>query len=86
MTRRRVSAQGGWALPAQHPGATHTLLSPAGDGIDQAVGTVRRTVLPGGLRVITEQLPTVRSVSLLSLIHISEPTRQLMSSRMPSSA
>jgi len=64
VTRRRVSAQGGWALPAQHPGTTHTLLSPAGDGIDQAVGTVRRTVLPGGLRVITEQLPTVRSVSL----------------------
>jgi predicted Zn-dependent peptidase len=26
-------------------------------------GTVRRTVLPGGLRVITEALPAVRSVS-----------------------
>jgi predicted Zn-dependent peptidase len=51
-------------LPVQHPGTTHTLLSPTGEGIDQAVGTVRRTVLPGGLRVITEQLPTVRSVSL----------------------
>lgn len=64
MNRRRGGAQGGWALPVQHPGTTHTLLSPTGEGIDQAVGTVRRTVLPGGLRVITEQLPTVRSVSL----------------------
>ena len=64
MTRRRVGAGAGWALPVQHPGTTHTLLSPAGEGIDQAIGTVRRTVLPGGLRVITEQLPTVRSVSL----------------------
>lgn len=64
MTRRRGGAGAGWALPVQHPGTTHTLLSPAGEGIDQAIGTVRRTVLPGGLRVITEQLPTVRSVSL----------------------
>lgn len=64
MTRRRGGTGSGWALPAQHPGTTHTLLSPSGDGIDQAVGTVRRTVLPGGLRVITEQIPTVRSVSV----------------------
>jgi predicted Zn-dependent peptidase len=64
VTRRRGGAGGGWALPTQHPGTTHTLLSPGGEGIDQAIGTVRRTVLPGGLRVITEQLPTVRSVSL----------------------
>ncbi len=64
MSRRRGGVQGGWALPVQHPGTTHTLLSPTGEGIDQAIGTVRRTVLPGGLRVITEQLPTVRSVSL----------------------
>ncbi len=64
MTRRRGGVGGSWALPVQHPGTTATLLSPAGEGIDQAIGTVRRTVLPGGLRVITEQLPTVRSVSL----------------------
>ncbi len=64
MSRRRGGAGSGWSLPVQHPGTTHTLLSPAGEGIDQAIGTVRRTVLPGGLRVITEQLPTVRSVSL----------------------
>jgi predicted Zn-dependent peptidase len=64
VTRRRGGAVSGWALPAQHPGTTHTLLSPSGDGVDQAVGTVRRTVLPGGVRVITEQVPTVRSVSI----------------------
>ncbi len=51
MTRSR-------ALPKQRPGSTRTLLSEA-DG-----GLVRRTVLPGGLRVITEALPTVRSASI----------------------
>ena len=56
MSRRRGGVPGGWALPVQHPGTTHTLLSPSGEGIDQSIGTVRRTVLPGGLRVITEQL------------------------------
>ncbi|MFJ9522776.1 M16 family metallopeptidase [Kitasatospora sp. NPDC101801] len=42
----------------QRPGSTRTLLK----GVDGA-GTVRRTVLPGGLRVITETLPTVRSAT-----------------------
>ncbi|MFC9330531.1 M16 family metallopeptidase [Kitasatospora sp. NPDC057015] len=42
----------------QRPGTTRTLLK----GIDGA-GTVRRTVLPGGLRVVTETLPTVRSAT-----------------------
>ncbi|MFI0897632.1 M16 family metallopeptidase [Streptomyces sp. NPDC020983] len=37
---------------------TRTLL-PGADG----VGTVRRSVLPGGLRVVTETLPTVRSAT-----------------------
>ncbi|WP_405588659.1 M16 family metallopeptidase [Streptomyces sp. NBC_01190] len=37
---------------------TRTLL-PGSDGI----GTVRRSVLPGGLRVVTETLPTVRSAT-----------------------
>jgi predicted Zn-dependent peptidase len=41
----------------QKPGSTKVLIS----GADGAV--VRRTVLPGGLRVITETMPTVRSVS-----------------------
>ena len=46
-------------LPAlQEPGSTRTL-SAGRDG--NAV--VRRTVLPGGLRVITEAMPTVRSVA-----------------------
>jgi predicted Zn-dependent peptidase len=44
-------------LAEQKPGTTRTLIS----GHDGAV--VRRTVLPGGLRVITEAMPTVRSVS-----------------------
>ncbi|MFD7734480.1 M16 family metallopeptidase [Kitasatospora phosalacinea] len=42
----------------QRPGTTRTLLK----GTDGA-GTVRRTVLPGGLRVVTETLPTVRSAT-----------------------
>ncbi|KWW99721.1 insulinase family protein [Carbonactinospora thermoautotrophica] len=41
----------------QEPGTTVTLLSEK-DG-----GLVRRTVLPGGLRIITETMPTVRSVT-----------------------
>jgi predicted Zn-dependent peptidase len=48
------------ATPAgvqQRPGRTRTLLA-AADG-----GLVRRTVLPGGLRVVTESVPTVRSVT-----------------------
>ncbi len=44
-------------LSDQKPGSTKTLIS----GADGAV--VRRTVLPGGLRVTTEAMPTVRSVS-----------------------
>ncbi|WP_344469477.1 pitrilysin family protein [Kitasatospora kazusensis] len=43
---------------SQRPGTTRTLLK----GVDGA-GTVRRTVLPGGLRVVTETLPTVRSAT-----------------------
>ena len=35
-----------------------------GDGVPADGVTVRRTVLPGGLRVITESLPAVRSVAL----------------------
>ncbi|MGF1430747.1 M16 family metallopeptidase [Kitasatospora sp. LaBMicrA B282] len=42
----------------QRPGTTRTLLR----GVDGA-GVVRRTVLPGGLRVVTETLPTVRSAT-----------------------
>ncbi|MBA0051895.1 insulinase family protein [Streptomyces sp. AJS327] len=48
---------GGRAV-ARVPARTATLLS----GVDGA-GAVRRTVLPGGLRVVTETLPTVRSAT-----------------------
>jgi predicted Zn-dependent peptidase len=43
---------------SQQPGETVTLH----DGTEGG-GVVRRTVLPGGLRVVTETMPTVRSVS-----------------------
>lgn len=39
---------------------TTTTLHPGKDG----AGIVRRTVLPGGLRVVTETMPTVRSVAV----------------------
>ncbi len=45
-------------IPDQRPGSTRTLLTPEEGGL------VRRTVLPGGLRVITEQMPGVRSASI----------------------
>ena len=42
----------------QRPGTTRTLLS-----ADQG-GLVKRTVLPNGLRIITEQMPSVRSAAI----------------------
>lgn len=42
----------------QEPGTTVTLLEPQGGS-----GLVRRTVLPGGLRVVTETVPGVRSAA-----------------------
>ncbi|HVS67770.1 MAG TPA: pitrilysin family protein [Mycobacteriales bacterium] len=42
---------------AQRPGSTRTLLT-ADDG-----GVIRRTVLPGGIRVLSESVPGVRSVA-----------------------
>ncbi len=51
-------------LPAgeQKPGSTRTLL-PAGTGPGAATGAVRRTVLPGGLRILTEEMPSARSAT-----------------------
>ncbi len=51
---------GSWSIdPDQEPGSTVTLLTPVkGD-----LGLVRRTVLPGGLRIITEHVPGVRSAA-----------------------
>jgi predicted Zn-dependent peptidase len=43
---------------AQRPGSTRALLGPGADS-----GGVRRTVLPGGLRIITEEMPSVRSTT-----------------------
>ncbi len=49
---------GSWAIDQdQEPGSTATLLTPEQGGL------VRRTVLPGGLRIITEQVPGVRSAA-----------------------
>jgi len=53
---RRVSSGRGLAGP-QRPGTTRTLSG----GTDGAL--VRRTVLPSGLRVLTEAVPTVRSAA-----------------------
>jgi predicted Zn-dependent peptidase len=52
-------------LPAvdQRVGSTRTLLKERGDAGDVA-STVRRTVLPGGVRVITEAMPGTRSATL----------------------
>ncbi len=51
--------------PAAHqkPGTTRTLLEQKDDG-GSVISRVRRTVLPGGLRVVTEQMPGVRSASI----------------------
>jgi predicted Zn-dependent peptidase len=43
----------------QRPGTTYTV-HPGAEG----AGVVRRTVLPGGLRVVTETMPTVRSAAV----------------------
>ncbi len=42
----------------QRPGTTRTLLTAEQGGL------VKRTVLPGGLRIITEQMPSVRSAAI----------------------
>ena len=47
----------------QKPGTTRTLLAEKDAG-GTVVTTVRRTVLPGGLRVVTEAMPGVRSASI----------------------
>ncbi len=57
-TRRRSSA-GSASSQTQRPGTTRLLA----DGTSGS-GLVRRTVLPGGLRVVTEQVPAVRSVTV----------------------
>ena len=53
MSRRAVP----FSVAGQPPGSTRTLLKD-GEG-----GVVRRSVLPSGLRIVTETMPQVRSVS-----------------------
>jgi predicted Zn-dependent peptidase len=52
-------------LPAaeQKAGSTRTLLRAGADNGNAVVGAVRRTVLPGGLRILTEEMPSARSAS-----------------------
>ena len=53
-----LAQPGSWSIdPDQEPGFTVTLLTAEQGGL------VRRTVLPGGLRVITEHVPGVRSAA-----------------------
>ncbi len=47
----------------QRPGSTRTLLTEKDSG-GSVVSQVRRTVLPGGLRVVTETMPGVRSATV----------------------
>ncbi len=47
----------------QAPGTTRTLLTEKDAG-GSVVSQVRRTVLPGGLRVVTEKMPGVRSATI----------------------
>ena len=47
----------------QKPGTTRTLLAEVDSG-GSVVSQVRRTVLPGGLRVVTEAMPGVRSATV----------------------
>ena len=56
MTNARSRA-GYFPAREQRPGSTRTLLN----GHDGSI--VKRTILPGGLRVITEHVPGVRSAS-----------------------
>ncbi|HEU0127954.1 MAG TPA: pitrilysin family protein, partial [Pseudonocardiaceae bacterium] len=51
------------AAADQRPGSTRTLLTERGNG-GLAGTTIRRTVLPGGLRVVTEFMPGVRSATV----------------------
>ena len=55
----------------QEPGTTRTLLSAAQGGL------VKRTVLPGGLRIITEHMPTVRSAAVGIWVNVGSRDEKL---------
>ncbi|WP_228980017.1 pitrilysin family protein [Streptomyces sp. DH12] len=65
MTSRSSKATARTSSVARAVARTQTLL-PGRDGI----GTVRRTTLPGGLRVVTETLPSVRSATFGIWAHV----------------
>jgi predicted Zn-dependent peptidase len=58
-----VKAAGRAAATSQPAGSTRTLQT-VRDGAGQVTSRVRRTLLPGGLRVITEQVSGARSASI----------------------
>ncbi|GAB3950841.1 M16 family metallopeptidase [Streptomyces sparsus] len=62
-TTARPSSEG--RAVARTPVGTETLITG-----ENGAGTVRRTVLPGGLRVVTETLPTVRSATFGIWAHV----------------
>src|SRR5690606_2727827 len=68
--RRQVTSPGSEATARTSPEAravarTRTLI----EG-DNGIGTVRRTTLPGGLRIVTETLPSVRSAPFGIWAHV----------------
>ncbi|MFE1578465.1 M16 family metallopeptidase [Streptomyces fradiae] len=65
MTSRSLRTTARTSSEARAVARTQTLL-PGKDGI----GTVRRTTLPGGLRVVTETLPSVRSATFGIWAHV----------------
>ncbi|MCP9962383.1 insulinase family protein [Streptomyces somaliensis] len=65
MTSRALRTTARTSSEARAVARTQTLL-PGRDGI----GTVRRTTLPGGLRVVTETLPSVRSATFGIWAHV----------------
>ena len=64
----------------------HAVLETGGSSHVTGEGFARRNPTDRPVPEIGDELAASRALSDLSLIHISEPTRQLMSSRMPSSA
>ncbi len=65
MTSRSTAATARTSSEVRAVARTQTLLKGS-----NGIGTVRRTVLPGGLRVITETLPSVRSATFGIWAHV----------------
>ncbi|WAP58667.1 M16 family metallopeptidase [Streptomyces sp. S465] len=74
MTSRAQAATARTSSEARAVARTQTLL----EG-ENGIGTVRRTTLPGGLRVVTETLPSVRSATFGIWAHVGsrDETRTL---------